>query len=69
MNILLIYMTITKTNMSTFYHIWNESTQDYCVGNYDQEESVEFIEEFIAQQTKNPNDNLKIYKSKDYIDL
>ena len=55
--------------MSTYYHIWNESAQDYLVGNYNEEESVEFIEEFIAQQEKHPNDTLTIYKSKDYIEL
>jgi hypothetical protein len=55
--------------MSTLYHLWNETKQDYVVGNYDSTDAQDFVEEVIAQQEKYPNDMLVITKSKDYIEL
>lgn len=50
----------------TYYHIWSETKQEYLATNYDIKEEI--VDEIIDQQEKHPNDNLKIYKSKDYIE-
>lgn len=54
--------------MSTFYHLYNLSKDDYIknVMNFEKYELQEFLEFLISYQNKT-NNKIVVYKSKDYL--